>query len=194
MVEEDPLGPLAVERPDPLALLLPQRTCHVASAAKTLAPGLRVGVLTVPDAALAELASTVRATTWLTPPLLAEVLARWVGDGTADRVVAARRAATTERNAGAREILAGLDVITDPAAPHLWLPLPEPWSTGQFTAAARDAGVLVSPGDEYTPRREQAAFGVRIGLNADVEDDSLRHALPTLVHLLGTGPRPDALA
>ncbi|MFF4582467.1 PLP-dependent aminotransferase family protein [Streptomyces sp. NPDC001373] len=194
VIEEDALGPLATERPDPVAQLLPQRTLHVASAAKALALGLRVGVLTVPDAAFAELASTVRATTWLTPPLLAEVLARWVGDGTADLIVAARRTATAQRNTAAREILAGLDVITEPAAPHLWLPLPEPWTAGQFAAATREAGILVSPGDEYTPRREHAAFGVRIGLNADVEDEVLRDALLTLVHLLGSAPPPGALA
>nr|WP_316745642.1 hypothetical protein [Streptomyces sp. MK7] len=114
---------------------------------------------------------------------------RWVDDGTADTIVGARRAAVRGRNAMATETLAGLGVRPDPAAPHLWLPLPEPWGVGQFTAAARDAGVLVSPGDEYTTSRRQSAFGVRIGLNADVDDDALRRALLSLGGLLHTSPR-----
>ncbi|MFF9409543.1 PLP-dependent aminotransferase family protein [Streptomyces anandii] len=188
VLEDDPLGPLADRRPDPVAALLPDRTCYVTSTAKVLALGLRIGVVAAPEAAYAPVAAAVRATTWLTAPLLGEVFARWVDDGTAERITAARRAAAHSRNATAREILAGLGVRADPAAPHLWLPLPEPWSAGQFTAAARDAGVLVSPGDEYTSSRGQAAFGVRVGLNADAGDDELRRALLTLLSLTHTRP------
>ncbi|MEU0602662.1 PLP-dependent aminotransferase family protein [Streptomyces sp. NPDC006393] len=189
VLEDDPLGPLAAEGPDPVAALLPDRTCLVTSTAKALALGLRIGVVVAPEAAGPDLVAAVRATTWLTAPLLGEVLTRWVDEGTADRIAGARRAAVRRRNAMATEILAGLGVRPDPAAPHLWLPLPEPWGVGQFTAAARDAGVLVSPGDEYTTSRRQSAFGVRVGLNADVDDDALRRALLSLVGLLHTSPR-----
>ncbi len=189
VLEDDPLGPLAARRPDPVAALLPDRTCYVTSTAKVLALGLRVGVVAAPEGARPPLAAAVRATTWLTAPLLGEVFTRWVDDGTAEKIVTARRTAVRSRNAMATQILADLGVRADPAAPHLWLPLPEPWSVGQFTAAARDAGVLVSPGDEYTTSRRHTAFGVRIGLNADVDDDTLRRALLNLVSLTHTSPR-----
>jgi DNA-binding transcriptional MocR family regulator len=176
VLEDDPLAPLVPDRPDPIAALLPGRTCHVASAAKVLTPGLRVGVLTTPPAARARV-----------------VFARWVGDGTAARVVTARVAAATARRSLAADLLAPYPVGAVPQAPHLWLTLPEPWTAGQMVAAARQAGVLLSPGDDYAASRALPAHGVRLGLNADVDDDQLRRALLDVVALLAAGPLPGGL-
>jgi DNA-binding transcriptional MocR family regulator len=187
VLEDDPLAPLVLDRPDPVAGLLPDRTCHVASAAKVLALGLRVGVLTAPETAYARLAAALRATTWLTSPLLAEVLARWVRDGTADAVAADRAAACRHRNARARALLGRLVTVGDPAAPHLWLDLPAPWSPGQAVAAAREVGVLVSPGDDFVIDRAQAAFGLRLGLNDEVGEERLSRSLVALARLLDAG-------
>ncbi|NJC73885.1 PLP-dependent aminotransferase family protein [Planosporangium thailandense] len=194
VLEDDPLGVLVADRPDPVAALLPERTCHVASAAKVLSLGLRVGVLTTPPAARARVVGAVRATAWLAAPLLGEVFARWVGDGTADRLVAARIAAATARRALAGDLLAPYPIAAAPQAAHLWLPLPEPWTAGLLVAAARQAGVLVSPGDDYAATRAVPAHGVRLGLNAEVDDDRLREALLTLVALLAAGPVPGGLS
>jgi DNA-binding transcriptional MocR family regulator len=188
VIEDDPLGPLVPDRPDPVAALLPHRTCHVASAAKVLALGLRVGLLTAPEPAYPLLAAALRASTWLTPPLLGEILTRWIADGTAEQVLRQRIAACRERNAVAREALADLRVAGDPGSPHLWLELPEPWSPGSFVAAARDEGILVAPGDDYAVDRQRPTFGIRIGLNAEVPDDRLTAALATLRRLLLVGP------
>jgi DNA-binding transcriptional MocR family regulator len=193
VIEDDPLAPLVPERPEPIAALLPDRTCHLASAAKVLALGLRVGVLSAPPPALPRLTSALRASTWLAAPLLGELLARWVQDGTARNVVEARIRATRARNAAVRDLLSTELVEGDPRAPHLWLPLPEPWSSGGFVNAGRAAGVLVSPGDDYLVDRTTPALGVRVGLNAELDDDTLRSALGTLVTTLRTGPSPAPL-
>ncbi|MFD4974661.1 hypothetical protein [Streptomyces sp. NPDC058424] len=114
-------------RAEPLAVLLPHRTCYVRSPAKVLALGLLLGV------------RVGGAVVHPSPPPAAPP--------------------SGARNAMAAEVLGGLGIRADAAAPHLWLPLPEPWGVGQFTAAARDADVLVSPGDEYATGRQQTAFG-----------------------------------
>ncbi|MGW4823064.1 hypothetical protein ACWEP4_29760 [Streptomyces sp. NPDC004227] len=114
-------------RAEPLAVLLPHRTCCVRSPAKVLTLGLLLGV------------RIGGAVVHPSPPPAAPP--------------------SGARNAMAAEVLGGLGTRADAAAPHLWLPLPEPWSVGQLTAAARDAGVLVSPGDEYATGRQQTAFG-----------------------------------
>lgn len=194
LIEDDPLGPLAADRPDPLAALLPERTCHLASAAKTLSLGLRIGVLAAPPAARARLIAAVRATAWLAAPLLGEVFARWVNDGTADRLIGARTAASTARHALATSLLRPYATAGAPGAPHLWLALPEPWTAGQLVAAARQLGVALSPGDDYAASRTTPAHGVRIGLNAEVDDDELRRALLTVVALLAAGPPPTGLS
>ncbi|MGC9669014.1 PLP-dependent aminotransferase family protein [Planosporangium sp. 12N6] len=194
VVEDDPLAVLAPDRPDPVAALLPARTCHVASAAKVLSLGLRVGVLTTPPAARARVVAAVRATAWLAAPLLGEVFARWVTDGTAARVVAARVTASTARHALAADLLSPYAVPAAPGAPHLWLAPPEPWTAGQLVAAARQAGVLLSPGDDYAASRATPVHGVRLGLNAEVDDDRLRAALLAVVALLAAGPLPAGLS
>lgn len=188
VLEDDPLAPLRPDRPTPLAALLPERTCHVASAAKVLALGLRVGILAAPPAALPQLAAALRASTWLTSPLLGEVLTRWVRGGTASDILERRASACAARQRRARSALAGLEVRGDTGAPHLWLELPSPWSTGSFVAAARDAGILVAPGDDFVVDRTDPAFGVRLGLNAEVSEDALDAALRTLARIVAAGP------
>lgn len=188
LIEDDPLGPLAPDRPDPLAVLAPDRTCYIASAAKVLALGLRVGMLGAPQLAYPRLAAALRASTWLTAPLLGEVVARWVRDGTAEQIARRRVTACRERSVLAREVLADLQGYGDTASPHLWIELPAPWSAGSFVAAARDEGILVAPGDDYLADRTRPAHGIRVGLNAEVPDAKLRDALTTLLHLVRLGP------
>lgn len=188
VIEDDPLAPLAPDRPDPLAALVPDRTCHLASAAKALALGLRVGVLTAPPGAYPRIAAAVRASTWLTAPLLGEVLARWVRDGVAEQLVRRRVEASRQRGELARSLLSGLDVVGAAGSPHLWVELPDPWSVGSLVAAARDEGILVAPGDEYAVDRAHAVHGVRLGLNAEVSDERLREALTTLARIVSRGP------
>jgi DNA-binding transcriptional MocR family regulator len=188
LVEDDPLGPLCLDPPDPLAALVPERTCYIASGAKVLALGLRVGMLAAPPHAYPRLAAALRASTWLTAPLLGEVLARWVRDGVAEQIVQLRIAGCRRRGAQARELLADLDVHGDPGSPHLWIELPSPWSAGSFVAAARDEGILVAPGDDYVVDRTRTAHGIRLGLNAEVPDDQLGQALDALQRLVSLGP------
>ncbi len=188
LIEDDPLGPLAPDRPDPLAALAPDRTCYIASAAKVMALGLRVGMLTVPEHAYPRLAAALRASTWLSAPLLGELLARWVRDGTAEQIVQQRVVACRERGATARDILADLELRGDPGSPHLWIKLPAPWSVGSFVAAVRDEGILVAPGDDYVADRALPAHGIRIGLNAEVHDDELRQGLVAIARVMSVGP------
>jgi DNA-binding transcriptional MocR family regulator len=188
LIEDDPLGPLAPDRPDPVAALAPDRTCHVASAAKVLALGLRVGMLSAPEQLYPRLAAALRASTWLLPPLLGEVVARWVRDGTAQEIVERRVAACHERGALARDILSGPDVHGDPGSPHLWVHLPAPWSAGSLLAALRDEEVLVAPGDDYVVDRALPAHGIRVGLNAEVPDDALRRGIEVVARVISRGP------
>ena len=92
------------------------------------------------------LAASLRATTWAVAPLMAAVASTWIRDGTADALLAARRQEARERQAIARERLAGADFDTKPEAYYLWLRLPEPWRGDGFAAEARARGVLVTPG------------------------------------------------
>ena len=188
LIEDDPLGKLSPDRPDPVAALAPDRTCHIASAAKVLALGMRVGMLSAPEQVYPRVAAALRASTWLLPPLLGEVVARWVRDGTAQEIVQRRITACHERGALARDILGGPDVHGDPGSPHLWVDLPAPWSAGSLVAALRDDEILVAPGGDYVADRALPAHGIRVGLNAEVQDEALRHGLELIARVMSRGP------
>jgi DNA-binding transcriptional MocR family regulator len=188
VVEDDPFGQLDPGRPAPIAAHLPDRTIHLGGVSKTLALGLRVGFAAAPTTLHARLLTAVRASTWTVAPLLAEIVVRWLADGTADRILAARRKASATRLALATDLL---DVRHGPGAAHVWLELPEPWRPTAFVKAAAERGVAVSSGEDYAVGRAAAAFGVRIGIGVGLPE--LRHGLAELANLLAEEPGAPAV-
>lgn len=190
LVEDDVYGLLKEPRPPSLWSLAPERTMHVTSASKTLAPGLRLGILAAPERLYQPLADTKYDLLLAGVPLVAEIFSRWLDEGTADRLLARQR-----REAAARHSIAGalLDLPgppPDPAAFHLWLPLPAPWRTGDFVAAAATAAVAVAPGQAFATGRSHAPHAVRLSLSAPPTQEALRTALGRLAPLLAAPPAP----
>ncbi len=186
VIEDDPLGPLDPGRPAPIAALLPAQTLHLSGVSKLLAPGLQVGFAAVPTAWHSSVLAAVRASTWTISPLMAEVVARWIADGTVEWILASRRQECDVRRTLARQVL---PVSPADGAPHFWLDLPEPWRPSAFIAAAGAEGVAVSSGEDYAVGRSPAAYGVRIGLGGEYAD--LARGLDVIARLLTT-PRPPA--
>ena len=73
------------------------------------------------------------------PPLMAELFKLWQGNGTAQRLAQRQRVEARARQDLARDILGNREYRTQPTSYHLWLPLPPPWRTSQFVAAAEGA-------------------------------------------------------
>jgi DNA-binding transcriptional MocR family regulator len=84
----------------------------------------------------------------------------------AEQLIAAQRVAIAERLAVALPLLKGWDIRSHPESPLIWLPLPEPWRASQFSAALRQAGVLVRTADHFAVGRSPAPHAVRISVNA----------------------------
>jgi DNA-binding transcriptional MocR family regulator len=163
-IEDDVHGRLADDPPPPLASLVPESTYYVTSTSKTLAPGLRVGFVAAPPGMAERLAGTVRVTTWGAPPLTTEVVATWVRDGTAERILAARRVEAAARHAMAREALAGAGARMSGGAYHLWLELPAPWRSATFAAEAQRRGVSVTAAEAFLVGPGEAPAAVRVCL------------------------------
>jgi DNA-binding transcriptional MocR family regulator len=83
IVEDDVFGFLPPARPRPLAAIAADRTVLITSTSKSLAPGLRIGYVLAPPSMLADIAAAVSLTSWMAPPLMAEIARRWIEDGTA---------------------------------------------------------------------------------------------------------------
>ena len=151
-------------------------------------PGLRVGYIEAAPQWLSKLAASMRADCWMVAPLLPEIATDWIESGVADQLIAAQRAAIAERLAVALPLLKGMDYRSHPESPLIWLPLPEPWRAGQFSAALRQAGVVVRTADHFAVGRSAAPHAVRISLNAAKSVAEIASGVQTLVNLLHGAP------
>jgi DNA-binding transcriptional MocR family regulator len=189
MIEDDVNGFLPVDPLPSLAQLAPAHTYYVTGTSKSLAPGLRIGYLVPPANNLERIAATIRATTWLTSPILAELVTEWIESGEADEMVEWKRSEIAARHDLALDVL-GRWLPRGPVSFHLWLPLPEPWRTEAFVAQARARGVMVTPSQEFMIGRESAPHAVRVCLGATLSRDRLEEGLRRLAVLLAQGPEP----
>ncbi|WP_322103092.1 PLP-dependent aminotransferase family protein [Paraburkholderia sp. J41] len=174
--------------PAPLAARLPEHGIVISSLSKAVAPGLRIGYVQAPQDWVGKILAVIRSDCWMTSPLAAEIAARWIVDGEIDRLIEQQRAQVRVRQAIAAEVLAGWMYRTDPASPHLWLPLAEPWRAAEFSAALRQAGVLVKTADSFVIGRGSAPHAVRLSLGGARTHDALREGLEVLARTLRNGP------
>ena len=182
LIEDDILGFLAPEQ-RPLAAFAQKRACYLSSVSKSLAPGLRLGFLAVPEGETARFAEAVRVTTWMAPPLAGEIVCRWIDDGTAEKLMAAQRAENTARLEIAAKRLGRSMPTCHPAASHLWLTLPQPWRADRFQQEALSAGVAVTTGEPFAVGAP-APEAIRICLGAAPTRELLDKALGALARLM----------
>jgi DNA-binding transcriptional MocR family regulator len=187
IVEDDTYGFLTAGT-TPLVSLIPDRTFYLTSLSKSLAPGLRLGFLRAPHAWTDRVVGAIFATTVTVTPLCAAAAAMWVQDGTVERVIEWKRQEVRARQQLARGIL-GVKITGSPESQHVWLPLPPRWSAEDFTRAARQRGVIVTPGRDFAVERHDPPNAVRICLGPPAERTSLSRALDTLADILSDAPQ-----
>ncbi len=190
IIEDDVYGFLAedTERLSPLAALAPERTIYLNSAAKCMAPGLRVGYMLGPTELLPALAAGVRLSTMTPAPITLEITTRWIEDGTARDCCRWHRAEARARRNLALKALDGFLVMGDTGSYHLWLNLPEPWRSDEFTRAARQRGLIVSAADHFVLGRRAAPPAVRLGLGGGKTRAKVEEGLSRLAEMLRGGP------
>ncbi|HYC15485.1 MAG TPA: PLP-dependent aminotransferase family protein [Stellaceae bacterium] len=184
LVEDDVYGFLLEKPPTPLAALAPERGYYITSTSKSLAPGLRIGYVQVPAEAMERVSAALRATIYMATPLMAALATRWIEDGTADRLVAEKRAEAAERQRLARAILAGVRLTGHPTATHVLLWLPEGWRAEGFEAAARRAGVGVTAATAFWLGRTNPPNAVRLCLGTPQRRADVARALQRIAGLL----------
>ena len=186
---EDAVHAAAQAMPLPaLSTLLPEQSFLLASFSKVAGPRLRVGYIEAAPQWLSKLAATMRADCWMVAPLLPEIATDWIESGVAEQLVAAQRVAIAERLAVALPLLTGWDSRSHPESPLIWLPLPEPWRASQFSAALRQAGVLVRTADHFAVGRSPAPHAVRISVNAAQSCAEVASGVRMILGLLQGGP------
>jgi DNA-binding transcriptional MocR family regulator len=192
IVEDDVHGRILERPPRPLSAFAPELSVYLTGTSKVLAPGLRVGFIVAPEALVPRIAAAIRGTTWMAAPLMAEIAARWIADGTAESILRRKRKEAAARQRLAARILPG-DARGHPAAYHVWLGLPRPWRSEAFAEAARQRGVLVTPAPAFAIGRGAVPDAVRVCLGAARDRAALERGLGVLAELLETAPLPAPL-
>jgi DNA-binding transcriptional MocR family regulator len=175
VIEDDTYGFLSPERA-PLATLLPSRTIFLTSLSKSLFPGMRLGCAVATPALVEKITQAVSASMIMTSPIGADLLSGWLEDGTAARIADWKRHEVAARQAMARRLLDGERLQTHPASQHIWLHLPQRWSSDAFTAAVRARGVIINPASQFATGDVQPR-GVRIALGTPRTRAGLEDAL-----------------
>ncbi len=188
IVEDDVYGALPEDCPPPIATLAPERTIYIGSASKCFLPGLRVGWIVAPGPEVPRLAGAVHSRSLGPAPLMVEIMARWIADGTADRLLTAQRRELRARQAIAVDVLQGLDVTADPQSMHVLLRLPRPWGANSFAAAAEARGIIVVPVGRFAVDPASAPAGVRISLGGAPDREVLRQTLQALADMVRQPP------
>lgn len=184
IIEDDPYSVLKPERLVPFAELAPDLTWHIATLSKCASPALRVAYVVAPNSTKArQLASVLRATTLMAPPLMSALASRWIVDGTLDEIAQSIRAENEARQTLAATLLSGLQFSADPHGHHLWLKLPDHWRAADFAQHADRAGVSIVPAFAFATVAHPIE-AVRISLGVAPDRGDLEDGLTQLANLI----------
>jgi DNA-binding transcriptional MocR family regulator len=189
IVEDDAYGAVPVNTPAPLSTYAPELSYYVASLSKSVMPGLRIAYVVAPDERSAmQIAAATRTTIWMAPPLLAELAARWIRHGTADRIVHARRDEAAARHRIASLALGPHLTRANPHGYHAWIRLPDAWSTAEFVGEARHRGVVVLASEAFALDPSFVIPAVRICFGSVGSRRELAHGTQILASMLNGEP------
>jgi DNA-binding transcriptional MocR family regulator len=182
LVEDDAYGPLEPSAV-PLASLIPERTYFAASLSKCIAPGLISFLLTPDNEAAGRLAAALRATVQMPAFLMVAVVARWLGDGSADAIIEAIRSEAAARQKIAAEVLAGQPAFRHPNGHHIWMPLPHGWSRTEFASHVQRQGLAIVTAESFSVGETQP-HAIRVALGAASSRSELVQGLQILAAAL----------
>lgn len=187
IIEDDVNGLLPEPHQVPLVNLAPERVIYLGSLAKIACGGMRVGFVLAPDHLKQAFAQAMRLSSWMVSPLLVELACQLVSQPGIDQLIREQRQTLARRGELLRHLLPG--ARWQPGSMHVWLPLPEPWRSQEFAAAADALDVGVASGEHFAAGQFAAPQGVRLSLSQPATDARVAEGLERLAQLLrGTPP------
>ncbi len=190
IIEDSVNSNLLEDAPAPLAEIAPDRVIHINSASKTLAAGLRVGWLISPADLQQQIANALRASCWMTSPLLAEISSRWISSGLAQTLLEQQKQELVLRNQLLDKYLGGYGLRSNPYSLHAWLELTELWRSSEFIAAADQKNVKVTGEDNFIVAQFRAPQAIRLSSSSAWSASHLEKGLKVLAKLLKEEPQP----
>lgn len=182
-IEDDVYAFLAPDAGPPLVVLAPERVAYVGSLAKSVAPGLRVGALIVPEALRGRVNAALRGTGWMASPLATATATHLLQSGAVAAQAAQKRALAAERWHLAQAILGRQVRFPGTIGFHLWLST-HGTPTDIITSAAAHGVVLAPP---VTIPGAAAPEGLRLCLGAPTSLAEVERGLAIIAVILDEG-------
>jgi DNA-binding transcriptional MocR family regulator len=152
-------------QPPTFYTLAPERTYHLNSLSKTLAPGLRMGFVVTPQGQDRTFRSYIRTMPARTVGLTGEIARYWIESDIAMSILARTRNELASRRSAFMEVFKECEFRCEPGAPFAWLELPQHWASGRFASTLATRRVKVSPsaifqlGNHPPSRHVRVCFG-----------------------------------
>ncbi|WP_176787843.1 PLP-dependent aminotransferase family protein [Roseospirillum parvum] len=189
IVEDDIYGFLAERPAPPLARLAPDITVFLTGTAKVMSGGLRVGFLRGPSGLTSRLATNVRLSGWMAPPIGIELAARMLEPANLEPLLHWHRQEALTRQRMASDILGTPPPVPGRACYHLWLPVPEGAQPGRLIGALRRRGVTVTDPHVFDARGlEPPPPYLRLCLGATDNREAVRQGLEKVADALALDP------
>ncbi|MGV9616406.1 aminotransferase-like domain-containing protein [Nocardia xishanensis] len=169
LIEDAAYAFLAEPAPAPLVSRAPERTYRLSSLSKSVAAGLRFGLLVTPPSGRATMKHTLRVHMASPPGLVAAVAAGWLADGTVDALEDAARRSAEERQRVLRAELHDMDLIAHPRSYFAWLPIDPQQRMDRVAAELSRRGVRICTAEMFatTPH---VRHGVRIAVGSPLAE------------------------
>lgn len=190
IIEDSVNANLLENAPPPLAEIAPDRVVYINSASKTLAAGIRVGWIVAPNEIRTQISNALRASNWMTSPLLAEICSRWINSGLAEQLLEEQKLELTQRNHLISQYLGGFNCRINPHSLHAWLELPEPWRSSAYIRQAEQLGVKVIGENNFVVAQYRAPQAIRLSSSSAWSQTHLERGLKVLAELLRQEPEP----
>jgi DNA-binding transcriptional MocR family regulator len=187
LIEDAVYDTLALDPLPRIAEFAPDRTFVVSCLSKSVGAGIRGGWVACPPHMAGRVLNAHKLITGGKPFLTSELSARLVLSGDAGIIRQKSRDLIAERVTKVRLAFSGYEFTSSDYCPFIWLELPEPWKSSEFTKAAAEDGVLVDDEDEYKPARTHRTFHrVRIGFSMPRTESALDTGLAVISSLLSS--------
>ncbi|MHC3941815.1 hypothetical protein ACI0FR_03145 [Paenochrobactrum sp. BZR 201-1] len=181
VIEDEVYRPIIEDDLPAISQMLPNLGFFITSFTKTVMTGLRVGYLVVPPAYSMRAASILRVSSWSGTYLSGEIATRWVGNGTAQRLLGIQRDEARQRQMIACKILGDHIASSHPLSLCAWLKVPAHWTEDGLVRVLANQNVAVTPSEPFIAGPGHGG-GIRICLGGRMSHPGLTKALTTIRH------------